>query len=160
MADMFADNLLKQIINEVISNKDKIQDWKATWYGLTKCMLRKYPVFQIYADIEKAIEEVADEDWFTNKFPPEIFKEKKETRRYKTKDRLKDLINTKLKITDIAKRYGLEVDKKGKVICPFHYDSQPSLVLDDKRNIFHCFGCGTKGNIIKFNMKLKQMKGG
>jgi DNA primase len=123
-------------------------------------MLRKYPVFQIYADIEKAIEEVADEDWFTNKFPPEIFKEKKETRRYNpnTEYKLRELINTKLKITDVAKRYGLEVDRKGKVICPFHYDSQPSLVLDDKRNIFHCFGCNTKGDVITFIQKMEEIK--
>lgn len=43
-----------------------------------------------------------------------------------------------------------------KVICPFHEDIKPSMgVLDSKTDgteIFNCFGCGKKGNVVHFYM--------
>jgi hypothetical protein len=38
-------------------------------------------------------------------------------------------------------------------LCPFHKDSNPSLSLDLRRGLFHCFTCGTSGGgIIDFVM--------
>ena len=34
-----------------------------------------------------------------------------------------------------------------KIRCPFHEEKTPSMVLAFKKGIFHCFGCGKKGDI-------------
>lgn len=160
MADMFADNLVKHCIKTIIDNKGTINTNEEIWYQMTKCLIREKGLWNVIKQIEQINEELSDVDWFENKYPPEIFKEKKEIRRYKTNNRLRDLINTKIKITDIAKSYGLDTDKRGKTTCPFHNDSDPSLMLNDKKNIFHCFGCGAKGDLITFIRKMEEIKSG
>jgi len=62
-----------------------------------------------------------------------------------------------ISLTQIARRYGLEVDKRGMALCPFHPDTNPSLKLYESDGIFICFGCGVKGNAIKFNYLLKKI---
>lgn len=50
---------------------------------------------------------------------------------------------------------GLEVGREGKVACPFHADSTPSLhAYDDPERGFTCFGCGRAGSIIDFGAAL------
>ena len=39
------------------------------------------------------------------------------------------------------------------VCCPFHNDSNPSLSIDHKKGLWHCFGCGNGGTTIDFVMK-------
>lgn len=159
MGDMFADNQVKRIIGKIIENKGSIKSDAEIWYQMTKLIIKEYGVVKVLDDIERIVEELADADWFENKYPPTIFKEKKERRRFKTDNKMRDLINSKLKIINVAKDYGLDTDKKGKTTCPFHFDTEPSLMLDDKKNIFHCFGCGAKGDVITFIKKMEEMKG-
>ena len=120
-------------------------------------MFRKYPAIEVFKKVEQALEEVSDKQWFEHKYPNWIFQnlEKKRTIK-KIKSEFLNLINVNLKITDVAKKYGLDTDKKGRTTCPFHNDREPSLFLDDKKNIFHCFGCGAKGNIITFIKKMEE----
>lgn len=35
-------------------------------------------------------------------------------------------------------------------LCPFHEDKKPSLSIDKKKKIYHCFGCGARGNIFTY----------
>lgn len=44
---------------------------------------------------------------------------------------------------------GLEPDRRGKLLCPFHADSRPSLQLYPDRS-WYCFGCRRGGTIIDF----------
>lgn len=37
--------------------------------------------------------------------------------------------------------------------CPFHEDGQASLSVSAVKGVFHCFGCGAKGNAIQFVAK-------
>lgn len=50
-----------------------------------------------------------------------------------------------------AEAYGLEVDKHGMAICPFHEDHHPSLKLDQR---YYCFGCRATGDVIDFTARL------
>lgn len=40
------------------------------------------------------------------------------------------------------------------MICPFHVDKDPSLSFDNQKNVFNCFGCGAKGDIVEFKRRL------
>lgn len=37
--------------------------------------------------------------------------------------------------------------------CPFHTDTHPSLVIYPQEQRFHCYGCGTHGDVIQFLME-------
>lgn len=55
-------------------------------------------------------------------------------------------------ISKIIAEY-ISIHKKGRnyfAICPFHNDTNPSLVINDEKNIFKCFTCNTSGDAIKF----------
>ena len=69
-------------------------------------------------------------------------------------------IYTIKKITEIADDYDLKPLGKKVRICPFHGDKDPSLSLSDEKGLFNCFGCGVKGNIIKFKAMLKKVRDG
>jgi DNA primase len=40
-----------------------------------------------------------------------------------------------------------------KARCPFHDDREPSLLVDERDEHFHCFGCGAHGDVIDFVMR-------
>lgn len=53
----------------------------------------------------------------------------------------------------ILERYGLELTQKGQELvgrCPFHEDTRPSFRVNLGKNVFHCFGCHAKGNVLDF----------
>lgn len=57
-----------------------------------------------------------------------------------------------LDMEEVARRYGVEVNRAHKALCPFHAEKTPSLSL--KGNFFTCFGCGMSGSVIDFVMQL------
>lgn len=40
-----------------------------------------------------------------------------------------------------------------KACCPFHQEKTPSFMIDPRKKIFKCFGCGIGGNSVKFLME-------
>jgi DNA primase len=59
----------------------------------------------------------------------------------KVKDRLPD-------IQTVLTLYGIEFNRHGAALCPFHAEKTASLKCHD--GYFHCFGCGAGGDAIKF----------
>lgn len=53
---------------------------------------------------------------------------------------------------EAAERYGVEVNRYGKALCPFHNDRHPSLFVDDDH--YHCYACGEHGDVIDLTAKL------
>ncbi len=47
--------------------------------------------------------------------------------------------------------------KNYKGLCPFHQEKTPSFIVSPERETFHCFGCGTGGNLFHFFMKLENL---
>ena len=127
------------------------------WIDLTKKMFRDFPAILVYKEIDECLAKVSDKQWEKG-FPKRIFNEEQYPRIIRSKGKNRQIIDSKLKITNIAKSFGLEVDKKGRCLCPFHEDNNPSLGLNDEKNIFHCFGCGAKGDIVEFNRLMKEAK--
>ena len=63
-----------------------------------------------------------------------------------------ETVKTSVNTREAAARYGVEVNRHGKALCPFHNDRHPSLFLDDDH--YHCFACGEHGNVIDLTAKL------
>ncbi len=38
-------------------------------------------------------------------------------------------------------------------LCPFHNEATPSFTVTDKKQFFHCFGCGAHGDGLAFVMQ-------
>lgn len=55
-------------------------------------------------------------------------------------------------------QYGFKLEKRGAEYftrCRWHQDDTPSLCVTPSKGIFHCFGCGAKGNAIQFIQKME-----
>ncbi len=44
--------------------------------------------------------------------------------------------------------------KNYKGLCPFHAEKTPSFMVNEEKQIFHCFGCGEGGDAFSFLMKV------
>jgi DNA primase len=68
-------------------------------------------------------------------------------------------IRTTANAVDIISEY-VQLRKRGKNyvgLCPFHNEKTPSFTVSDEKQIFHCFGCHTGGNVFKFLMEYKKI---
>src|SRR3954467_9043991 len=65
-------------------------------------------------------------------------------------------------IVDIVGEH-LALKKAGrefKGLCPFHPDHRPSMAVVPHKQIFHCFVCGTGGDVFKFVKEYHKMSNG
>ena len=63
--------------------------------------------------------------------------------------------------TAVLTHYGIEPTgslPQLKALCPFHDDTKPSLAVNTEKNIFNCFACDAKGNILDFVMLKDDLK--
>lgn len=63
-----------------------------------------------------------------------------------------DEIKQSIKMDDLFRAYGLEPNRAGFVICPFHSEKTASLKAYADNTRFKCFGCGAQGDVISFVM--------
>ncbi|MBK9097079.1 MAG: DNA primase [bacterium] len=61
-------------------------------------------------------------------------------------------IRNSVDIVDVISQQ-VQLRKRGKNfigLCPFHSEKTPSFTVSEEKQIFHCFGCHTGGNVFKF----------
>jgi DNA primase len=62
----------------------------------------------------------------------------------------------RVSITDVIGRR-VRLTRKGRGestgLCPFHNEKTPSFTVSEDKGFFHCFGCGTHGDVIGFVMR-------
>src|SRR2546426_570756 len=66
-----------------------------------------------------------------------------------------DEIRAAVDIVDVVNRF-VNLKKAGqnwKGLCPFHAEKTPSFMVNEKKGIFHCFGCGVGGDAFGFLMR-------
>lgn len=58
-------------------------------------------------------------------------------------------IREKIDIYDVIGRR-VQLDRRGRGLCPFHQDKNPSFSVNAHGRYFHCFGCGAGGDVFRF----------
>jgi DNA primase len=70
-----------------------------------------------------------------------------------------DDVRDRTNIVEIIKRH-VELKRAGtgswKGLCPFHSEKTPSFNVRESPPTFYCFGCGEKGDVIGFLVKIEQ----
>jgi DNA primase len=69
--------------------------------------------------------------------------------------------NEKNELAKVLWFYGLigNVDaEEQKIICPFHEDANPSMIVNLKQGSYYCFGCHESGDALKFVQKMEKMR--
>ncbi|URG49860.1 toprim domain-containing protein [Pectobacterium quasiaquaticum] len=59
-------------------------------------------------------------------------------------------------LVEVVRAQGRKVVKRGKdwvVLCPFHQEKTPSMVISPDKNLYHCFGCDAGGSVLDWVMK-------
>lgn len=67
-----------------------------------------------------------------------------------TKSDIVDVINTRVKLKKAGRDY--------QACCPFHHEKTPSFTVSQKKQFYHCFGCGAHGNAISFLMDYDKLE--
>jgi len=74
-------------------------------------------------------------------------------------EELLDRIRGSQDIVEVISRH-ISLRKSGQNyvgLCPFHQEKTPSFMVSPAKQLFHCFGCGTGGNVITFLMKYESL---
>ena len=68
-----------------------------------------------------------------------------------------DLVKSKTNIVDIVGNY-VRLTPAGsnfRGLCPFHNEKTPSFMVNEERQIFHCFGCNKGGDVLTFVQEIE-----
>jgi hypothetical protein len=63
-----------------------------------------------------------------------------------------DTIKTTLTAREVAERYGQTPNREGYIVCPFHGDTDPSLLLYKGHRGWYCYGCHRGGSVVDLVM--------
>jgi len=63
-------------------------------------------------------------------------------------------VRSRIPILELARLYGVTVDRANMCLCPVHAERNPSCKLYPAKNTWHCYGCGAGGSVIDLAMAL------
>ena len=69
------------------------------------------------------------------------------------------LIKEHLQLAEVVGRY-TQLQKRGTRFvarCPIHQEKTPSFNLDPQKGLYHCFGCGSGGDMIRFVQDMENL---
>ncbi|CEE91623.1 DnaG primase-like [Xenorhabdus nematophila str. Anatoliense] len=65
-------------------------------------------------------------------------------------------LKTAVSLVAVIEQQGRKLTPRGKdmtVLCPFHQEKTPSMVITPAKNLYHCFGCDAGGSVLDWVMK-------
>lgn len=80
-------------------------------------------------------------------------KTQRTTRFYSAKEL--DQIAANAPFTEIVELFLGELKRSGKeyiALCPYHHERTPSFTVSEEKGFYHCFGCGSHGDVFGFVM--------
>ena len=69
--------------------------------------------------------------------------------------RIFEIVKENVNLREAAELYGIDVNRYGKALCPFHNDRHPSLYVADDH--YYCFACGEHGDVSDLVGRLFQL---
>ncbi len=72
---------------------------------------------------------------------------------------LLDEIRARVDLVDLVSDFSTlkRMGENWKGLCPFHTEKTPSFMVNPKKGIFHCFGCGAGGDAFGFVMRQNRL---
>jgi hypothetical protein len=69
-----------------------------------------------------------------------------------------DDISAHIPVSEVIRHYRPDTEFKEKggelyALCLFHQEKTPSFTISDRKRFYHCFGCGSHGDIFRFVME-------
>lgn len=71
-----------------------------------------------------------------------------------------DEIKARINVVELIGSY-VQLTKSGvhwKACCPFHQERTPSFMVNEEKNMWHCFGCGKGGDVFAFVMEIEGLE--
>lgn len=70
-----------------------------------------------------------------------------------------DELEARCPIEEVVADYVTLTAKGGNLwgLCPFHGEKTPSFAVSPDKHIFHCFGCGKGGKVVRFVMEIENL---
>ncbi len=74
-------------------------------------------------------------------------------------DSFLDELTARCPIEEVVADYVPLTAKGGNLwgLCPFHSEKTPSFSVSPEKHIFHCFGCGKGGGVVRFVMEVENL---
>jgi DNA primase len=63
-------------------------------------------------------------------------------------------------LVEVVREHGIALQRRGRSYlgcCPFHSERTASFGVSREAGLYHCFGCGAGGDVIRFIERLEQV---
>jgi DNA primase len=71
-----------------------------------------------------------------------------------------DAIKQQNDLAAVVREHGIALRRRGRTyfgLCPFHREQTASFAVSRDAGLFHCFGCGAGGDVIRFVERVQQV---